>query len=168
MSLSQFEEAVGHRRGADPGPNEAWYHGCEIVSPVEAVFELGEVAWDVLAVDGPAGADNRGLDVAQRGIDPFEGRGAHCRGAASSLDGLVGAPGIGDAGKALEPITHDRATRTEAALGKGGQCLVGETADPSQLDANRLAIRRGLDRGDERGFPRRPRPRLPPERSPPR
>src|SRR5471030_695410 len=73
MKLSQFEEAVGHRRGADPGPNEAWHHGSEIVAPVEAVFELGEVAWYMLAADGAVGSDDRRLDVAQCRIDPFEG-----------------------------------------------------------------------------------------------
>ena len=46
MSLSQFEEAVGHWRGADGGPAETGHHGGEIVAPIEAVGEFGQVARD--------------------------------------------------------------------------------------------------------------------------
>src|ERR1700739_3665269 len=44
MILSQFEEAVWHRRGSDCDIAEAWHHGGEIVPAVEAVLEFGEVA----------------------------------------------------------------------------------------------------------------------------
>src|SRR3954471_16906774 len=50
MNLSQFEEPIRHGRGPHAGPAQARDHGGEIVSPVEAVFELGEVARDMLAV----------------------------------------------------------------------------------------------------------------------
>jgi hypothetical protein len=43
MSLSQFEEAVWHWRGSDGGPAEAGHHGGEIIAPIEAVLELGQV-----------------------------------------------------------------------------------------------------------------------------
>ena len=52
MILSQFEEAVWHRRGSDCDIAEAWHHGGEIVSAVEAVLEFGEVAGYMLAADG--------------------------------------------------------------------------------------------------------------------
>src|SRR5712691_1646798 len=149
MNLNQFEEAIGHGGGSHAGPAQAREHGNEIISSVEAVFELGEVTWNMLTVDRPVGADNRGLDVAQRGVDPLEGRFARCRWTASGLDGLVGASGIGHPGETLKPVADDRAAWTEAALGKRRQCLVGETADASQLETDRLAIRCGLDRGDE-------------------
>ena len=74
ISLSQFEEPIAHRIGPRAGPAEAGDHGGEIVSLVEAVFELGKVARDMPAVDGAAGASGRNLDVAERGIDPLEGR----------------------------------------------------------------------------------------------
>ena len=73
MNLSQFQEAVWHWRGSDGGPAEAGDHGGEIVSAVEAVFELGEVARHMLLADGAVGAGDGGLDVAQGGIDPLEG-----------------------------------------------------------------------------------------------
>ena len=73
-NLSQFQEPVGHWCGPDGGPSEAANHGCKIVSSVEAVFEFGEVAWDMLAADGAIGSGDCGLDVAQCRVGPFEGR----------------------------------------------------------------------------------------------
>jgi hypothetical protein len=74
MSLSQFEEAVWHRRGSNCDVAELRHHGGEIVSPVEAVFEFGEVAGDMLVADGAVSASDGALDVAEGGVDPFEGR----------------------------------------------------------------------------------------------
>ena len=74
MILSQFEEAVWHRRGSDCDIAEAWHHGGEIVSAVEAVFEFGEVAGYMLGADGAVSASDGTLDVAEGGVDPLEGR----------------------------------------------------------------------------------------------
>jgi hypothetical protein len=54
-----------------------------------------------------------GLDVAQGGIHPFEGRFAHGCSPAASFDGLMAAPGLGHAGEALKPslMTAQLATR---------------------------------------------------------
>ena len=53
----------------------------------------------MLAADGPIGADDRGLHVAQGGIDPFEGRFIDRRHATAGFYRLVSAAGISDAGK---------------------------------------------------------------------
>jgi hypothetical protein len=55
------------------GPGQARNHRDEIVSPVEVVFGLGKVAWDVLGIDGAVCPGEYGLDVSQHGVDPFEG-----------------------------------------------------------------------------------------------
>jgi len=68
MNLSHFQQAIWHGRGSDAGPGEAGDHGREIVAPVEAVFEPGEVARHVPGADGPAGSGNGGLDVAESGV----------------------------------------------------------------------------------------------------
>src|SRR6516165_7207076 len=52
MILSQFEEAVWHRRGSDCDIAEAWHHGGEIVSAIKAVLEFGEVAGYMFVADG--------------------------------------------------------------------------------------------------------------------
>jgi hypothetical protein len=54
MILSQFEEAVWHRRGSDCDIAEAWHDGGEIVSAIKAVLEFGEVAGYMLVADGAA------------------------------------------------------------------------------------------------------------------
>src|SRR3984893_12683153 len=72
MILSQFEEAVWHRRGSDCDIAEAWHHGGEIVSAVEAVLEFGEVAGYMLVADGAVSASDGALDVAEGGVDPLE------------------------------------------------------------------------------------------------
>ena len=63
MILRQFEEAVWHRWGSDCDEAKPWNQDGEIVSPVEAVFEFGEVARHVLAVDGAVGSCDGGLDA---------------------------------------------------------------------------------------------------------
>jgi hypothetical protein len=55
MNLSQFEQPIGHWGGSNGGPCQARDNWREIVSPVEAIFEFGEVARNVLAVDGTIG-----------------------------------------------------------------------------------------------------------------
>src|SRR5512144_2656915 len=102
MRLSQFEEAVWHWRGSDGGPAEAWHHGGEILAPIKAVLELGQVARDVLLADCPVGGGDGGLDVAERGVDPLEGGCEHRLAAGSGVDRLMGTPGIGDAAEAGE------------------------------------------------------------------
>ena len=76
MILSQFEEAVWHRRGSDCDIAETWHHGGEIVASVEAVFEFGEVAGYMLVADGAVSASDGALDIAEGGVDPLEKQGS--------------------------------------------------------------------------------------------
>src|SRR5512134_3786932 len=112
MNLSQFEEAVGHWRGSDGGPAEAGHHGGEIVAPVEAVFELDQVAGDVFLADCPVGGGDGGLDVAERGVDPPAG-GRQDLAAGSGVDRLMGTAGISDAAEAGQAVTDDVAAEIE-------------------------------------------------------
>src|SRR6185312_2495848 len=91
MILSQFEEAVWHRRGSDCDIAEAWHHGGEIVSAGEAVLEFGEVAGYMLVADGAISASAGALDVAEGGVDPLEGRVPGGLATGSSDDRLVDA-----------------------------------------------------------------------------
>src|SRR3954454_7315858 len=155
MSLSQLQQAVWHRRGAQGGPPEARQHGREVVAPVEAVLELGEVARHVLLPDGAVGAGDRRLDVAEGGVDPAEGRRARRSSPGAGPDHLVAAAGLGDGPEAGEAVADHLAARAEAALGEARDGAAAETAHPPQLQADRLALRRGLDRGDEGRLARR-------------
>ena len=103
MIFSQFEEAVWHRRGSDCDIAEAWHHGGEIVSAVEAVLEFGEVAGYMLVADGAVSASDGALDVAEGGVDPLESRVQGGLATGSSDDRLVDAAGVADPVKQCRP-----------------------------------------------------------------
>jgi hypothetical protein len=48
----------------------------------------------MLLVDRPVGPNDRGFDVAERRIDPFETGGTSCGSARASYDDLVGTSGL--------------------------------------------------------------------------
>src|SRR5512134_346026 len=149
MNLSQVEEAVGHWRGSDGGPAEAGHHGGEIVVPIEAVFELGQVAGDVLLADGAVCAGDGGLDVAKRRVDPLEGGCQHRLAAGSGVDRLMRASGIRDTAEAAEAVADDGAGGIEATSGQFFDLLAPQAVDPAQLQAHRLSLGRGFDGGDD-------------------
>jgi hypothetical protein len=153
-AASKALELFGH------WPAKAWHHSGEVVSPVESVLELGEVSWDVLAVDVPICSHDRGLDVAERGVNPLERWRARGGRPAARLDGLVGASGIGHAGEAGQAIADHLTRSIKVTLGEPRQGVAGKTTDTAQFHADRLAIRGRLHRGDEGRLPRRPAPSL--------
>src|ERR1700732_4964953 len=109
MILSQFEEAVWHRWGSDCDIAEAWHHGGEIVSAVEAVLEFGEVAGYMLVADGAVSASDGALDVAEGGVDPLAGRVPGGVATGSSDERLVDAAGVGDPSEAVQAVTDNGA-----------------------------------------------------------
>src|SRR5512144_3329219 len=150
MRLSQFEEPVRHWRGSDGGPAEAGHHGGEIVAPIEAVRELGQIAGDVLVADRPIGTDDRRLDVAERGVDPLESRREDRLAARAGADRLVGTAGRDNAAETRQTIADDGAAGIQAALGEGLDLAAldlaaPEAPHPAQLEAHRLALGRSLD-----------------------
>jgi FixJ family two-component response regulator len=139
MNLSQFEQTVGHRRRPHPRPCKARDHGGEIVSAVEAILELGEIAWHMLAVDGSIGASDRRLDVTKRRVDPLEGRRARRDRPAPRNDDLMGTPRLGHATEAAQAIADHRAVRREAGFGEGGDRMGAETRYAPQFQTDWLA-----------------------------
>jgi hypothetical protein len=63
MNLSQFKQAIGHRGCTHRGPGEARNPRGKTLLQVEAVFEFGKVAWNVLGIDGAICPGDCGLDV---------------------------------------------------------------------------------------------------------
>src|SRR5260370_16219214 len=116
MILSQFEEAVWHGRSSDGDIAEPRHHGGEIVSPVESVFEFGEVAGDMLVTDGTVSASDGAFDVPEGGVDPLERGGQSGLAAGSSEDWLMDAPGVADAGETAQAVTDDTAGGNENAV----------------------------------------------------
>src|ERR1700757_295000 len=166
MILSQFEEAVWHRWGSHCDIAEAWHHGGEIVSAVEAALEFGEVAGYMLVADGAVSASDGALDVAEGGVDPLESRVQGGLATGSSDDRLVDAPGIADPSEAVQAVTDNSAGGMEIALRQGSRFGTAETPDAAQLQADWLAPWWGFDRRPDWRLARRtaapPAPCAPP------
>src|SRR5207253_5922706 len=73
-SLSQFEEAVGHRRGRRCGDGEALVDGFQDKAAVEAPSECAEVARQMFGVDHTMRGQKAVLDVRQHRVGPAKGR----------------------------------------------------------------------------------------------
>jgi hypothetical protein len=69
----------------------------------------------MLAADGTVGSCDGGFDVAQRGVDPFEGWRPSRPWPRPGLDDLVRAPSIGDAGETLKATTEQSGSRLRLA-----------------------------------------------------
>src|ERR1700737_2639544 len=166
MILSQFEEAVWHRRGSDCDIAEAWHHGGEIVSAVEAVLEFGEVAGYMLVADGAVSASDGALDVAEGGVDPLEGRVQGGLATGSSDDRLVDAAGVADPSEAVQAVTDNGAGGMEIALRQGRDFGTAETLHARNF--KRIGLPSGVvsTAATIGVLPGEPRPRLPPLRSP--
>src|SRR5262249_53022222 len=145
---------------SDTGPAKAWDHSGEVVSAVESVLELGEVSWDVFAVNGPVGSHDRSFDVSERGVDPFERWRARGGRPAARLNSLVGASGIGHAGEAGQAIADHLTRSIEVTLGEPGQGVAGKTTDPALFRPAVPPSRGAPPRGEESRLPRRSAPSL--------
>ena len=126
-------------------------HFLQAKSAIESVFELGQVARRMGRADGAERARDGALDVAKDGVDPLEDAQALGSVDAASDDGCVRALGVGDAGKAGEPVGDDMAARNQAGLGILSDRRLREALDQAQMDTGRPALT-GLDRGHEREF----------------
>src|SRR5215510_10748139 len=72
MRLRQLYESVWHRRSLDCGDGKPLEHASQIMTAIETVAELSEVARQMLEADRVVGSMQGVLDIAQHGIDPFE------------------------------------------------------------------------------------------------
>ena len=122
----------------------------------------------MLAVDGAVGSCDGGLDVAQRGVDPFERRRACRLRSRPGRDNLMRAPGIGDAGETLKAVADDSAVRIEAALGEPCNRSCTEAGDPGNFSRTGFPSAVVSTAATNGVLPGAPRPRFPPWRSPPR
>src|SRR6476659_3501098 len=66
------EEPVGQWVGTSGAVQEARQHRLELEAAIEAPGEAGEIAGGMGRAELAVGADDRRLDVAERGVDPLE------------------------------------------------------------------------------------------------
>ena len=120
-------------------------HAGEVVSAIEGVIEFGEVSWHVLGADRTVGAVDRGFDIAECGVDPFEGGVADRSRTTARQDRLMLASSIGHAMKTGHPVADHRAGRVEAVQRKSRNRLAGAPRDAAQFQPDRLAVVGGFD-----------------------
>src|SRR5208337_1938269 len=99
---------------------------------------------------GSVGPHEGGFDVAQRGIDPFESRGAGRLLAASGLYCGVLASGLGDSSEACQTVGDDVGSRLERGACEHSDRKTAKGFDGPKDDLIWLAIVRCRDRSDER------------------
>src|SRR6201981_1643157 len=155
MILSQFEEAVWHRRGSGCDIAEAWDHGGESVASGVAGTEFGEVAGYMLVADGAVSASDGALDIAEGGVDPLESRVQGGLATGSSGDRLVDAAGVADPSEAVQAVTDNSAGGLEIALRQGRDFGTAETPYAAQLQTDWLALWWGFERRHDWGLSRR-------------
>ncbi len=101
-------------------------HGGEVVSAVEAIFELREITWNMLGTYGSIGSNQSRLDVAQRRVDPVEGGRFGGSRACAGLDRGVRASDVGDGRETRKTVGQH--------LGVGGERRSGEFADRDKAE----------------------------------
>ena len=148
--------------------DKAGDHGLEVVAPVVAPGEAGEVALGMVGAELAVGPGDRALDVAERRVDPFE------RGHTSSLGSRAGAHRAMAAGAlaehtpTAEAVGDDRASRRQPMRRATCDLALAEALDRRQLELARTPPAPVETAATKGVLPAAPRPRLPPERLPPR
>ncbi|WP_161914784.1 hypothetical protein [Methylosinus sp. C49] len=79
LKISRLERAIGHQCCCCRDNGEVRDHVAEIVSSIEAVFEVDEAPRDVFLVDCPATSDDRRLDIGERALTPSWASRSICR-----------------------------------------------------------------------------------------
>src|SRR5215218_4579480 len=148
------DDPVGMRGGVDRGPGEPLDDAVELEAPVEPVGEARQVGLGVLGADVVVRADDRGLDVAERGVDPPERRPARRPLAGAGDDREVLAARLLDRRPAGQAVADHVAAGGGVALGQLLDLLLAEALDHREPKPARLALDRGLDRGHDRRLAR--------------
>jgi len=143
---------MGHGRCSQSNIGQPFDHGGQIKAAVETVFELGKVTRYMFFANRMEGSRERGLDVAEQRIYPFE-RGV-LRSLATTADHdrhMQTASGL-DGGEARQAIGEDNRARHQTGAGIARDLALAESADTTQMQFHRPAVLRRLNGGDERGL----------------
>ena len=111
------EEAIGHGLGACGAMDETRDHGFELIAPVVALGETGEVAPGVIGAEVAIGPGDRALDVAEHRVHPFERRHAGRLSARPGADCLMAAGNLVECAPAAQAVRHNRRAGGQPVLG---------------------------------------------------
>ena len=108
-------------------------HGLEVIVVVVAPSETGEIAFGVVWADLAIGSGDHALDVAERRIDPFEGRRADCLGSRAGVDCGIGVGALAEHTPTAEAIGDDLASRNQPTRDTARDLPLAGAPDGSQL-----------------------------------
>ena len=107
-------------REAHPAMRALWTkrggHGLELVAPVVAPGEAGEVALGMVWAKLAVGPSNRALDVAEGCVDPFEGGRAGRLGSRAGEDWTMAAGALTEHTPTAEDVGDDLRSRRQPVL----------------------------------------------------
>ena len=122
--------------------NEARDHGVELVAPVVSPGEAGEVALGMIGAEFAVGSGDRALDVAERRVDPFEGRHAGGLPPGAGADRAMASDDPVERVPAAQAVGEDLASGGQPALGAARDLALAEALERDQLDLARPALPR--------------------------
>ena len=130
----------GNGLGSCGAVNEARDHGVELVAPVVSPGEAGEVALGMIGAELAVGSGDRALDVAERRVDPFEGRHAGGLPPGAGADRAMASDDPVERVPAAQAVGEDLASGGQPALGAARDLALAEALDRDQLDLARPAL----------------------------
>ena len=140
-------------RGCPQGDvHEPFDHCREVEAAVETILELGEASWHVSIPYRMTSTGQRGLDVAENRVDPFERRVLRGRATTTGHDRHMLAADRRDSREAGQTIGEDDRARQKTGAGIACDLPLLETSDTTQMHFDRPAVGRRLNGGDERGL----------------
>ena len=143
-------------------------HCLELIAPVVAPGEAGEVAPGVIGAELAIGPGDRAPDVAERPVHPFERCHAARLSARPGADRPMAAGGFVECAPAAQAVRHNRRSGGRPVLGAARDLALAEALDRRQLQLARAPSGLVETAATKGVLPAAPRPRLPPERTPPR
>lgn len=150
-----------------PPLSESRDHGLEVIAPVEAVLEFGQVARGVLPANGMVRASDGVLDVAKKGVDPVERRAIYTGTSTAGDDALVGVVWCVEGPETIQTITDHPTPRRNSLLRIATYLGKGKSTHTTQLDALWMALLIGLHGSHKRKLVVSAAPARFPGRSPP-
>jgi hypothetical protein len=117
-------------------------HGVEFKSVIEPVAELGKVSREMPAADCVIRAPQGILHVADDRVEPYEPLARVILGIMAHDDRLMLAFGIGNAGKTVQAVGHDKAPRADVFGAPGCYFFPGKAIDLAHLEKQGMTFGR--------------------------
>ena len=123
--------------------------GLELIAPIVATGEAGEVTLGMVGSELAVGPGDRALDVAQRRIDPFERGHTSSIGSRADADRATAVGALAEHTPTAEAVGDDRASRRQPMRRAARDLALAEASDRRQLELVRVLLGAGRDRRHE-------------------